>query len=278
MGKEVEEEDSGKIDVRGSMSLISGLYVLDISPSLRSHFSLLVPISLRPHFLSCLSLIDRIRLAFCHFAYLALLNDVRVCCSFLLLELHWIVRVHFDTHSLLISHTPRLGETIIKYLFRIIEFDYTTSRTLPEMSSSTSSYDLTSNPPFTPKSRAPVRSSSTSSTTSSPSPSSHIFQSTPKPLVLMRSFSASSTSSISSTQSRTSQPSSPFLEPPSRYESRHPSELIYRRMPDSPKPHYFYERPGFFIPKRSAPKAPGEPRSKVVFIGGMDGNEEDDDE
>ncbi|TGO19799.1 hypothetical protein BTUL_0002g00430 [Botrytis tulipae] len=142
------------------------------------------------------------------------------------------------------------------------------------MSSSTSSYDLTSNPPFTPKNRTPVRSSSTSSTTSSSSPSSHNFQFTPKPLVLMRSFSASSTSS---TQSRTSQPSSPFLEPPSRYESRHPSELIYRRMPDSPKPHYFYERPGFFIPKRSAPKAPGEPRSKVVFIGGMDGDEEDDD-
>ncbi|KAF7935006.1 uncharacterized protein EAE98_003051 [Botrytis deweyae] len=143
------------------------------------------------------------------------------------------------------------------------------------MSSSTSSYDLTSNPPFTPKNRTPVRCSSTLSTTSSPSPSSHNFQFTPKPLVLMRSFSASSTSS---TQSRTSQPSSPFLEPPSRYESRHPSELIYRRMPDSPKPHYFYERPGFFIPKRSAPKAPGEPRSKVVFIGGIDGDEVDDDE
>ncbi|TGO23605.1 hypothetical protein BPAE_0127g00250 [Botrytis paeoniae] len=143
------------------------------------------------------------------------------------------------------------------------------------MSSSTPSYDLTSNPPLTPKNRTPVRSSSTSFTTSSPSHPSHNFQFTPKPLVLMRSFSASSTSS---TQSRTSQPSSPFLEPPSRYESRHPSELIYRRMPDSPKPHYFYERPGFFIPKRSAPKAPGEPRSKVVFIGGMDGDEEDDDE
>lgn len=143
------------------------------------------------------------------------------------------------------------------------------------MSSSTSSYNLTPNPPFTPKNRTPVRSSSTSSTTSSSSPSSHNFQFTPKPLVLMRSFSASSTSS---TQSRNSQPSSPFLEPPSRYESRHPSEIIYRRMPDSPKPHYFYERPGFFIPKRSAPKAPGEPRSKVVFIGGMDGDEEDDDE
>ncbi|KAF7887942.1 uncharacterized protein EAF01_011096 [Botrytis porri] len=146
------------------------------------------------------------------------------------------------------------------------------------MSSSTPSYDLTSNPPFTPKTRTPIRSSSASSTTSSPSPSSHTFQSPPKPLILMRSFSASSTSSISSTQSRTSQPSSPFLEPHSRYESRHPSELIYRRMPDSPKPHYFYERPGFFIPKRSAPKAPGEPRSKVVFVGGMDGDEEDQEE
>lgn len=114
MEKEVEEEESGKIDVRRSMSLIPGLYVLDISPSFHSHFSLLVPISLRPLFLSCLSLIRLIRFTFCHFTYLAFLNDVRVCCFFLLLELHWIVRVHFDTHSLLISHTPRLGETIIK--------------------------------------------------------------------------------------------------------------------------------------------------------------------
>ncbi|KAJ8058919.1 hypothetical protein OCU04_011904 [Sclerotinia nivalis] len=146
------------------------------------------------------------------------------------------------------------------------------------MSSSTTSYNSTSNTPCTPKNRALTRSYSTSSTAStSSSTSTHIYQFSPKPLTLMRSLSASSTSSTSSSQSRTSQPSSPFLEPPSRYESRHPSELIYRRMPDSPKPHYFYERPGFFIPKRLAPKAPGSPRTKVLFANGMDVEDEEDD-
>ncbi|CAD6445971.1 52606049-742c-4df1-b0bd-651a57473904-CDS [Sclerotinia trifoliorum] len=146
------------------------------------------------------------------------------------------------------------------------------------MSSSTTSYNPTSNTPCTPKNKTLTRSSSTPSTTStSASTSTHIHQFSPKPLTLMRSLSASSTSSTSSFQSRTSQPSSPFLEPPFRYESRHPSELTYRRMSDSPKPHYFYERPGFFIPKRLAPKAPGSPRAKVLFIDGVDVEDEEDD-
>ncbi|APA08835.1 predicted protein [Sclerotinia sclerotiorum 1980 UF-70] len=143
------------------------------------------------------------------------------------------------------------------------------------MSSSTTSYNSTSNTPCTPKNKALTRSSSTSSTSSSTS--THTYQFSPKPLTLMRSFSASSTSSASSYQSRTSQPSSPFLELPSRYESRHPSELLYRRIPDSPKPHYFYERPGFFIPKRLAPKAPGSPRAKVLFVDEMGMRDEEDD-
>ncbi|KAF7853925.1 hypothetical protein EAF04_010591 [Stromatinia cepivora] len=146
------------------------------------------------------------------------------------------------------------------------------------MSSSTTSYNSTSTTACISKNRALTRSPSTSSTTStSSSTSTHIYQSSPQPLTLMRSLSASSTSSTPSSQSRISQPSSPFLEPPSRYESRHPSELIYRRMPDSPKPHYFYERPGFFIPKRLAPKAPGSPRAEVLFIDGMDVEDEDDE-
>ncbi|ESZ94823.1 hypothetical protein SBOR_4783 [Sclerotinia borealis F-4128] len=135
-----------------------------------------------------------------------------------------------------------------------------------------------SNTPFTPKNKTPTRSPSTSSTNSrSSSISRHIYQFTPKSLTLTRSLSASSSQTSHSHSHLHSQPSSPFLEPPSQYETRHPSELIYRRMPDSPKPHYFYERPDFFIPKRLAPKAPSSPRARVFLIDGVDSGEEDDE-
>ncbi|KAA8569991.1 hypothetical protein MFRU_005g01510 [Monilinia fructicola] len=126
--------------------------------------------------------------------------------------------------------------------------------------------------PSTPNSKARSRSSISSAASTSPGTSTHSYKLTPKSLTLTRSFSISSSSSSKSP----SQTSSPSLEPPSLFESHHSGELLYRRMPDSPKPHYFYERPGFFTPKRSAPKAPGSPRAEILLLYGEEFEEEDE--
>ncbi|QSZ32194.1 hypothetical protein DSL72_001765 [Monilinia vaccinii-corymbosi] len=130
------------------------------------------------------------------------------------------------------------------------------------------------NTPCPPKNRALTCSSPASPTTSTSFVGSRRrYQATPKPLTLARSPSASSLSSLTSPLSLPSSPL-PFAEPMPMppLDSRHSneSESVYRRMkmPDSPKPHYFYERPGFFTPKRLAPKAPWSRRAKILFIGG----------
>ncbi|RAL62211.1 hypothetical protein DID88_002695 [Monilinia fructigena] len=127
--------------------------------------------------------------------------------------------------------------------------------------------------PSTPNSNARTRSSISSAASTSPGTSTHNYKLTPKSLTLTRSFSTSSTSSSKSP----SQTSSPSLEPPSLFESHHSGESFYRRMPDSPKPHYFYERPGFFTPKRAAPKAPGLPRAEILLLHGEEFGEGEDE-